>query len=90
VVGRRGPIAWPLRLPNLTPMDFFLWTRLEEHLYAVPPRSIEDLAAKLQADVTTLDINMLKACSRERRAAHCRLPSNGRGLLRSKNEAPTV
>jgi hypothetical protein len=24
-IGRGGPIAWPPRLPDLTPLDFFLW-----------------------------------------------------------------
>ena len=24
-IGRRGPIEWPARSPDLTPPDFFLW-----------------------------------------------------------------
>lgn len=24
-IGREGPIAWPPRSPNLTPLDFYLW-----------------------------------------------------------------
>jgi hypothetical protein len=56
-IGRGGPIAWPPRSPDLTPMDFSLWGQLEEQVYAVPPRTIEDLVARLQAAVTTVDAN---------------------------------
>jgi hypothetical protein len=28
-------------LPDVTPMDFFLWGCLKEHIYAVPPRTTE-------------------------------------------------
>jgi hypothetical protein len=24
-IGRGGPVAWPPRSPDLTPVDFFLW-----------------------------------------------------------------
>jgi hypothetical protein len=39
-------------------MDFFLWGHLKECVYAVLPRTIEGLVARLQAAVTTLDGNM--------------------------------
>jgi hypothetical protein len=39
---------------------FFCGEHLEERLYAVPPRSIEDLVARLQTAVTTADANMLR------------------------------
>jgi hypothetical protein len=38
--------------------DIFLWGHLKEQVYAVPPRTIEDLVARLQAAVTTVDANM--------------------------------
>jgi hypothetical protein len=41
-------------------MDFFLWGHLKEQVYAVPPRTIEDLVARPQAAVTTVDANMLR------------------------------
>jgi hypothetical protein len=45
-------------------MDILLWGHLKEHVSAVPPRTIEDLVARLQAAVTTVDENMLR-CVRE-------------------------
>jgi hypothetical protein len=42
--GRGGPIP---PSPELTPMDFFLWGHLKEQVYAVPPRTVEDLVERL-------------------------------------------
>jgi hypothetical protein len=39
-------------------MDFFLWGNLKEQVYAVPPRTIEHLVARIRAAVTTVDANM--------------------------------
>ena len=42
-IGRRGPIDWPARSPDLTPMDFFFWGVLKDKVYSRKPRSIDDL-----------------------------------------------
>ena len=34
---------WPPRLPDLTPLDFFLWGYLKEQAYATPPQTLQDL-----------------------------------------------
>jgi hypothetical protein len=57
-IGRSGPIVWPHRLSDLTPVDFFMWGRPREHVYAVLVRSVEDLVARIQAAVITVDANM--------------------------------
>jgi hypothetical protein len=54
------PIAWPPLSPDPTPMDFLLWGHLKEQVYGLPPRNTEDLVARLQAAVTTVDANMLR------------------------------
>jgi hypothetical protein len=41
-------------------MDFTLWGHLKDHVYAFPPWNIEDLIARLEADMTTADANMLR------------------------------
>jgi hypothetical protein len=51
-------IEWPSRLPGLNPMDSFLWGHPEEDVCAVFPRTMNDLAASLQAAVTTVDANV--------------------------------
>ena len=42
-IDRRGPIDWPARSPDLTPMDFFFWGVLEDKVYSQKPRSVDDL-----------------------------------------------
>jgi len=42
-IGRRGPIEWPARSPDLTPPDFFLWGVVKDIVYANKPRTVEDL-----------------------------------------------
>jgi hypothetical protein len=41
-------------------LDFFLWRHLKEHVYAVPPTSIDDLVARLHTAVTIVDAGMLR------------------------------
>jgi hypothetical protein len=60
VIGLIGPIVWLSRSPDLTPINFILWGHPNEHVYALPPRTIEDLVARLQAAMTTADVNMLR------------------------------
>lgn len=47
-IGRRGPVPWPARSPDLTPLDFYLWGCLKEQVYCVPIDSIEQLINRLQ------------------------------------------
>jgi len=32
-LGRGGPISWPPRSPDLTPLDFFLWGHIKTLVY---------------------------------------------------------
>jgi hypothetical protein len=57
--GHRGLIAWPPWLLDLTVANVFLWEHLKEYVYAVPPRTMKDLMARLQAAATIVDANML-------------------------------
>ncbi|KAG1703703.1 hypothetical protein GQR58_004165 [Nymphon striatum] len=42
-IGRRGPIEFPPRSPDITPMDFFVWGVIKDSVYSRKPRSVEDL-----------------------------------------------
>jgi hypothetical protein len=33
-LGRDGPLAWPPRSPDITPLDFFLWGYVKDKVYA--------------------------------------------------------
>jgi hypothetical protein len=79
-IRRGGPIAWPPRSPHLTQMDFFLWGHLKEQVYAVSPRTIEDLVEGLQAAMTTVNAKMLRRVRENamRRTAVCLGMDGGR------------
>ena len=32
-LGRGGPVAWPPRSPNLTPLDYYLWGHMKTLVY---------------------------------------------------------
>jgi len=46
-IGRRGPIEWPPRSPDLTPIDFFLWGHLKTVVYKTPNDNIEMLKTRI-------------------------------------------
>lgn len=58
-IGRGGPVEWPPRSPDLTPLDFFLWGHLKELVYRTPCPTDGDLVARLHAAVTVVDTPLL-------------------------------
>lgn len=46
-IGRNGPILWPARSPDLTPLDFYVWGRMKELVYDEEIRSREHLINKI-------------------------------------------
>jgi hypothetical protein len=40
---RRGPVEWPPRPPDLTPMDFFFWGVVKDKVFSRKPRSVDDM-----------------------------------------------
>ncbi|GFU58731.1 hypothetical protein TNCV_932721 [Trichonephila clavipes] len=46
-IGRGGPIAWPARSPDLSPLDFFLWGFLKGLVYETPVATPEDLVGRI-------------------------------------------
>ena len=73
-IGTRGPIQWPARSPDLTPLDFFLWGYLKELVYQTRSDNIKDLKKKIGRACQTVTPNMIRAaCTREllRRSESC-------------------
>ena len=48
-IGRRGPIAWPARSPDLNPLDFYLWGHLKTITYDTPVATVEILRNRIIA-----------------------------------------
>lgn len=47
-IGRGGPVAWPPRSPDLTPMDFFLWSEVKRLVYTEEAESRDELKRKIR------------------------------------------
>lgn len=46
-IGRGGPIHWPARSPDLTPLDYYLWGHLKEQVYRTEPTTREDMCERI-------------------------------------------
>lgn len=62
-IGRSGPIHWPARSPDLTPLDFFLWGTMKDEVYTTPVNTRDELeerigtaAAKIREKLATIDL----------------------------------
>lgn len=48
-IGRSGPIPWPARSPDLTPMDFYVWGHMKSLVYHdnAPVPTVEELRLRI-------------------------------------------
>lgn len=46
-IGRNGPVLWPARSPDLTPLDFHVWGRLKDLVYNEEIQNVEHLTRKI-------------------------------------------
>ena len=58
MIDRGGPISWPARSPDQTPLDYFLWGHVKSLVYEIPGDSEEDLLIEL-LQRRILDYNVL-------------------------------
>ena len=48
-IGLHGPVVFPPRSPDLTPLDFFLWGTIRNKVYLTPPTTQEDMQERIVA-----------------------------------------
>jgi hypothetical protein len=74
-LGRYGPIRWPARSPDFTPLDFFLWGEIKRLVYENRPviNSVEELQERITAAFQTVISDVVKEAvySMARRARLC-------------------
>ena len=58
-IGRAGPIPWPARSPDVTPLDFFFWGYVKDCVFRTPVTNIEDLKQRITNTVTLCNPNKL-------------------------------
>jgi hypothetical protein len=54
MLGRDGPLAWPPRSPDITPLDFFLWGYVKDKVYVTKVTGVEDLKKRIRDVITTI------------------------------------
>lgn len=64
-IGRGGPLLWPPRSPDITPLDFFFWGYVKERVYATKVDNLDDLKQRIRASIATITPEMLQATWRE-------------------------
>lgn len=64
-IGRNGPIRWPPRSPDLTPLDFFLWGYLKTEVYKQRSNDVDELRERIIAVINDINnSNMLEDVGR--------------------------
>lgn len=48
-IGRGGPVSFPARSPDLTPLDFFLWGDVKQKVYREKPTTEENMRQRITA-----------------------------------------
>jgi len=64
-IGRDGPTPWPLRSPDITPLDFFLWRYVKDKVFSTPVQDITNLKARITDAFVTITEHMLGNTWRE-------------------------
>jgi len=59
-IGRGGPIPWPLRSPDLSPLDFFLWRYIKNTVYGEKIRNIQQMQESISSAIETVTRDMIQ------------------------------
>ena len=55
IISRRANVVWPHRSCDLTPLDYYLWSAVNDKCYAVKPVTIEALKEISEIQLHTID-----------------------------------
>jgi len=53
-IGRGGPVSWPPRSPDLTPLDYFLWGHMKSMVYAKQSHNRDELINRIMDAATQI------------------------------------
>lgn len=61
LISNGGPISWPARSPDITPMDFFLWGHVKNEIFKFePPQTLAVLEARAEEVFANINRNTLQ------------------------------
>lgn len=63
-IGRRGPKEWPPRSPDLTILDFWLWSYIKDRVYAIHNNytTLNELEEAISHELTNLNQEVVRNC----------------------------
>ena len=53
-IGRGGPIRWASHLPDLIPLDFFLWGHVKSNIYKTPVKNLTELKGRINNEIKSI------------------------------------
>ena len=59
-IGRRGPVEWPARSPDLTPPDFWLWGYVKDNVYGRKPDTMASLKLMIEEEIGRIPADMIR------------------------------
>jgi hypothetical protein len=59
-IGLYGPVEWPPRSPDLTPLDYFLWGYLKSVVYNNRPETVDQLKNEIVRHCRAIEANVLQ------------------------------
>lgn len=78
VIATNGPVRWPPRSPDLTPLDFFLWGYIKNRLYNKRNRNVIQLRQNFEECLRSVsNIHMLNAINVVRKKCNLCIQNNG-------------
>ncbi|GFX29861.1 transposable element Tc3 transposase [Trichonephila clavipes] len=60
LISRFGPVNWPPRSCDLTPLDYFLWGYVKSLVYADKPQTLDDLEDNIRRVIADIRPQMLE------------------------------
>ncbi len=60
-ISRAGPIRWPPKSPDLTPMDFFFWGYVKQVVYQQPIQDLNHLKSRIIEAVQSIQPDVLNS-----------------------------
>ena len=61
IITRNGPVNWPSRSCDLTPLDYFLWGYMKSLNYVDKPQSIDALEVNITSVINGIPADMLES-----------------------------
>ncbi|GFU82881.1 transposable element Tc3 transposase [Trichonephila clavipes] len=60
LISRFGPVSWPPRSCDLTPLDYFLWGYVKSFVYADKPQTLDHLEDNIRRVIADIRPQMLE------------------------------